>query len=303
MFCQKKSRLQKVQSTAGAAAHDLGARASDKLHSAQGVLHGVLEQAPEKIEDWRHTASDALHSAGEALQSVMSTLAAKADSLRDQASDAKEGAVDSARDMKNERQDQVREVIASVQRKARRTKDDAIQREEEFVAAHAPEVVVTSGGEKWLWLLLGVGIGAAVGVLLAPTTGRRSRALIKDKLVHGAHVAGDAGEAITRKATDLSNRAQGVVHETIGSRSDGSGELADDVTIADRVRSELGRLEIEFGLDRINIDCCDGVITVRGPAGDESTAEVLVAAARKIPGVRDVKNEMAVDSPSEAFVG
>jgi osmotically-inducible protein OsmY len=75
------------------------------------------------------------------------------------------------------------------------------------------------------------------------------------------------------------------------------------VTIADRVRTELGRLEQEHGLERINVDSCDGIVTLRGPARQQSIADALVDAAQKVTGVREVKNELHTEESGEAFVG
>jgi osmotically-inducible protein OsmY len=293
MFCKKqKSRLQEAQQSAGEA-----------LHSAQEALHGALENAPEKLEDWKHSAADALHGAGEALQGVVSTLSAKADALRQQAESAKDAALTSARKMKDEREDQARAAVEDAAHRIDSARHKAKKQKEEFVAAHVPAAAVEDSGDKWLWLLLGVGIGAALGVLFAPATGRRSRALLRDKLARGAGTAGDVSEAVARRAADLSNRAQGAAHDYIAAHSSDAGDVGDDVTIADRVRTELGRLEKEFGLERINVDSCDGVVTLRGPVGEQEIADALAAAAEKVMGVREVKNELAVESSGETFVG
>jgi len=308
MFCKKKSRLQEVQESVGTRAHDLGERAGDTLHAAQDTLHEVLEHAPEKIEDLKHSASDALHGASEVLheaasrvagvaQSAVSSLGAKADSLKSKADEVKTGAVKSAGKMKKQRERQAHGLVDEAQRKLH-------QKKVELAKAYVPEIVVENSSQKWLWLGVGILIGAVLGVLLAPSTGRRSRALIKDKLARGSGAVSDLGESVASRAEDLSQRAKGAAHEMVAKHSgEGMDEAADDVTIADRVRSELGRLEKQFGVERINVDSCDGVVTLRGPVHEAGAAEVLVAAAQKVPGVREVRNELAIESSEQSFVG
>lgn len=63
---------------------------------------------------------------------------------------------------------------------------------------------------KILTVLGAAGLGALVMYLYDPKGGRRRRALIRDKAVG---LTNDAREAIGKKTRDLSNRAQGVVHE------------------------------------------------------------------------------------------
>jgi hypothetical protein len=56
-------------------------------------------------------------------------------------------------------------------------------------------------------LLAGAGLGAGMMYLLDPQQGRRRRAMVRDKAVHLAHEARDAGCVVAR---DMRNRAQGL---------------------------------------------------------------------------------------------
>lgn len=58
--------------------------------------------------------------------------------------------------------------------------------------------------------LFGMLVGAAAGILFAPESGRRSRALIKDKTVKYSH---DATDYVDRKSRHLANKAKGYGHE------------------------------------------------------------------------------------------
>lgn len=155
------------------------------------------------------------------------------------------------------------------------------------------------------WLFLGVGMlgGLLLGMLLAPATGRRTRALIRDKAVKAGHGITGLGSGATGRLHDLQKRAGGKVAEVKNMfKGDDPG---DDATIADRVRTALGESLLTRDLPRINVDCCDGMITLRGPMIGESLQTEIEAMVRGIKGVRDVKLHFLIDSPQDAetFVG
>ncbi len=59
-------------------------------------------------------------------------------------------------------------------------------------------------------MITGVGLGMALMYVFDPDRGRRRRALMKDKAVGMAH---DVSDAVGSRGRDLSNRAQGLMHE------------------------------------------------------------------------------------------
>jgi phytoene/squalene synthetase len=59
-------------------------------------------------------------------------------------------------------------------------------------------------------LLTAIGVGAGLAYLYDPVAGRRRRALLRDKLIHGINKTGDVADARYR---DLKNRAYGTYHE------------------------------------------------------------------------------------------
>jgi gas vesicle protein len=62
---------------------------------------------------------------------------------------------------------------------------------------------------KVLSLLIGAGTGALLMYLFDPKTGDQRRSQIRDKAVG---ISNDAKDAFNKTATDLGNRAQGVMH-------------------------------------------------------------------------------------------
>ena len=61
-----------------------------------------------------------------------------------------------------------------------------------------------------LAILAGAGVGALMMYLFDPNGGNRRRAMIRDKAVGFAN---DAKDAFNKTTTDLSNRAQGMMHQ------------------------------------------------------------------------------------------
>lgn len=61
--------------------------------------------------------------------------------------------------------------------------------------------------------LAAFGLGAAIMYVLDPDSGRRRRAIVRDKTISAAN---DAADAVQNTARDLHNRAQGTVAEMKG---------------------------------------------------------------------------------------
>ena len=63
---------------------------------------------------------------------------------------------------------------------------------------------------KIIGLLSGIGIGVALMYVLDPERGKRRRAMIRDKAIG---LKNDLSEMAEKKAVDVKNRAQGMLHE------------------------------------------------------------------------------------------
>ena len=141
-------------------------------------------------------------------------------------------------------------------------------------------------------------LGAGLMFLLDPNQGRRRRALIRDKAYSAGRSAAGYAE---RTGRDLSNRASGLAHEAGSYASSayssaksamgmGSGEQVDDTSLAEQVRSTIGRQQNASG---VNCRCENGRVVLTGsiPA---SGVESLVSAVRGINGVSGVDNQLVV---------
>jgi hypothetical protein len=97
---------------------------------------------------------------------------------------------------------------------------------------HTPGIAAAGG--KAVLLLVGICLGAGLMYLLDPDRGRRRRALLRDKFVG---LSNDVGDAVSKTARDLRNRAQGVVAETskaLGINAPNSEEQPEQARAAER---------------------------------------------------------------------
>lgn len=152
----------------------------------------------------------------------------------------------------------------------------------------------TSGrcGDKLLWLMIGMSAGAILGLLLAPASGRHSRAKMRNKLDKKRH---DLARATSHRTADLSNKAQGLSHKIKKSFEGQVEELATDEILADRVRTALGQIP-DKSLPHLNIDASNGVITLYGPTVNAAQEEQLIQTVEQVDGVLEVASKLPVSS-------
>ena len=294
MFRKKPpSRLEALQETV----KDVGSSVGES------VVHG-WEAAARKASDALHAAGEALHTATSAAGTVAGTAGTAVSGAKESAQEAAGSVVSKVREGVAHLRHEAADTAAS-KAKASKSASKTALKKARSVQRQVPEVAVEDTSSKWLWLGLGMCIGVILGLLLAPTTGRRSRALLKDKVSRAGHGAADLGQAAVGKATDLSHRAAGAVHR-IKSTVSGAEDTADDITIADRVRTALGQNPATRNLEHLNVDCVDGVVTLRGPMVDTELQATIESIVRGVKGVRDVRSELLVeDAPEDSatFVG
>lgn len=145
-----------------------------------------------------------------------------------------------------------------------------------------------------LWLSVGMVCGALLGMLAMPAGGRRRRRMLRDRLSRATHKAADAGAAARGYARDIQHRTTGMRLKWM--RFVHRNEPADDSVVLARVQTRLGRLPLEMETGHMNLDCCDGVITVRAPQLSMEQADALEEVIREVAGVQDVR--MALTLPA-----
>ena len=136
-----------------------------------------------------------------------------------------------------------------------------------------------------LYTLVGgaAALGSALTYWMDPDRGRRRRALMRDRAVHGARVA---RESVRFTGRDLVHRLRGMTG-AMRSRPDRPG--SDDDRLHARVRSELGRVCSHPRAIDVSVE--GGVVTLRGPVLEDEKDE-MVRCIACVRGVQDVRDEL-----------
>ena len=139
--------------------------------------------------------------------------------------------------------------------------------------------------QRFAWLA-GAGIGAGLMYAFDPRQGPRRRSLARDKAVH---LLTQSDDVLAATARDLANRARGLVAEAT-TLVRGSGPVSDRV-LAERVRAALGHCVSHPS--SIDVTIADGRVALGGPVL-ASEVDGLLAAVRRVRGVREVENRLEV---------
>ncbi len=134
-------------------------------------------------------------------------------------------------------------------------------------------------------LLCGFAAGAAAAHFLDPDSGRRRRHMLRDRATAKAR-AGTEQAATT--ASYAAGKAKGAVATATPSMGDRIEDV-DDVTLARKVETEIFR-EADAPKGQVSVDVQAGVVYLRGMVADETWIERLADAAKKVDGVKGVKN-------------
>jgi osmotically-inducible protein OsmY len=133
-------------------------------------------------------------------------------------------------------------------------------------------------------LALGALVGAAIAYLFDPQSGRRRRAMLRDRSAafvrQGGQKTARAGRAAAAEAYGVSQKVQHVKEEP---------KEFDDATLAQKVQSEIFR-DADIPKGQINVNAEDGIVVLRGEVKRPEMIEELVEKTRKVQGVREVQN-------------
>jgi osmotically-inducible protein OsmY len=138
-------------------------------------------------------------------------------------------------------------------------------------------------------------LGALAAYFFDPDSGRRRRALARDRmpafLRQGRHKAEELGSAATAGA---SGAAEKVKH-----RKEEEKPQPDDVTLARKVETEIFR-DADVPKGQINVNAENGVVVLRGEVGKPELIRDLEEKTRKVQGVREVENLLsAPETPAK----
>jgi gas vesicle protein len=286
-------------------AHHAGEAATAKAQAAREVLHERAATLKDSAISLKSSLHDrASHESTVSKAEAQAAKHAAAQFAKNAADEAREEAEQKLADEVEEKQQEAKKLRKKLENKAREEKLEA----EAKIAKKTAEIDVprlktgnieveyAESGSKWSWILIGLAVGATLAILFAPTSGRRSRAAIKDRIGKVGDGAVDAATATSDKIVDIAQRVEGLAHK-VEAKLSADSETDDDATVTDRVRSVLGHHEVAKSLDRLNINAVNGIVTLRGPLLDVASQEALVAAIKGVPGVKDVVTELLTDEP------
>lgn len=136
-----------------------------------------------------------------------------------------------------------------------------------------------------LRLAIALATGAAIMYYLDPQTGRRRRALVRDKGVGATHEVEDFARKGSRR---IANRVRGTVARV---RSRRAPILIDDDQLLDRIHSKLGHLVDAPG--QVEVQVHDGWVVLTGSASPHEI-DALMHMVAGMPGVRHVNNQLTI---------
>jgi osmotically-inducible protein OsmY len=121
-------------------------------------------------------------------------------------------------------------------------------------------------------------------------------------LVAAAAVAACSSSQLRRRVRRYARSASGEAHHLqgvlrgVGYRASGHqpDPLVDDLTLADRVRSELGRLERHLDVPHLHVSVRNHVATLHGEVSAESDVEAIERRVLQVAGVWGVRSHLHV---------
>jgi hypothetical protein len=138
----------------------------------------------------------------------------------------------------------------------------------------------------------GMVTGATLMYFLDPHSGRRRRHVARDRLLKQVR---RSGREASRKARYAGGVAEGRVHEAAS-----AGEpkpQPDDTTLAHKVESEIFRSR-DAPKGTVNLNAENGVVYLRGHVDNQEWIDRLIADARAVEGVHEVRSLLRVAQTS-----
>jgi len=133
--------------------------------------------------------------------------------------------------------------------------------------------------------LAGAAVGAAAAYFLDPQGGARRRNETRDRTL--SKMKSRASDA-TGTAKQAAGKARGAVHSVTPSMP-GHGDAPDDATLVRKVESEIFR-SADAPKGSVSVNAENGVVFLRGEVDDRDWIQRLGSEAKKVEGVKEVRN-------------
>jgi osmotically-inducible protein OsmY len=150
-----------------------------------------------------------------------------------------------------------------------------------------------------LRLLRYMGLGALIAYFFDPESGKRRRALARDRIPaqfrHRSRKIEHAGRAAAAEAHGVKQKVKHLKKE--------EKPQPDDVTLARKVETEIFRGE-DVPKGQINVNAENGVVVLRGEVEEPTMIKDLEKRTRKVQGVKEVENLLHVPgsaAPTKTF--
>ena len=140
----------------------------------------------------------------------------------------------------------------------------------------------------------GAALGAAMAYFLDGPSGARRRNVARDKANKLLRQSRGTAQAATAQVQAVTAKAQ---HVATG----GDSAPDDDVTLARKVETEIFR-DASAPKGAVNVQAANGIVELRGQLDDPAQIEALVARARAVTGVREVRNLLHLPGQTPANV-
>jgi osmotically-inducible protein OsmY len=138
---------------------------------------------------------------------------------------------------------------------------------------------------RLITLLFGAAAGAAAAHFLDPDSGARRRNQLRDKTASKARSGKQQAATGAGYAAGKAKGAAATATPSFGDRI----EDVDDVTLARKVETEIFR-DADAPKGQVSVDVQAGVVYLRGMVADDEWIERLADNAKKVDGVKGVKN-------------
>jgi hypothetical protein len=249
--------------------------AREKYETASDALWSAADSARDSISPSRFSDySDAARKSGRRAYSRLSSLGSD---LADSATDTADNASETVSDSMGSFRDYLNSFGSRVARRARDAMPSSFSmgRRRSRSWRAAPIAGYTAGGMGL------VALGAGVAFLFDPARGRGRRAYLRDQFFA---LTNDVGDFMFKMGRHFSNQVQGSVAET---RSYFRGDEPSDLQLAERVRSQLGRIS---GASAVDVRTTNGNVTLCSTGSSPLSQETIDEITRVVNGIRGVRS-------------